>query len=322
MNYKIEIISEDDHDIRLDRWFQRHYSHVSKGLVDKLARKGAIRLDGKRCKGGSRIAKGQELRIPPSILNAEAIEPDEKPMASPADIKLIKNAIIHEDRFIYVVNKPQGLAAQGGSGITRSLDVIMNAIAAEAGHSAHLVHRLDKDTSGIIIVAKSPNVAAKLTKEFKSHDMRKIYLAVLKGCPRPYEGEIDMPLRKAGNIGEQKVIVDYEQGQKAVTLYQMLENAGSQFSLVAFSPLTGRTHQLRVHATEGLKYPIMGDGKYGGEEAFANGIAKKLHLHAWQLHFKHPGSGEQVTYIAPLSDTLKQTLETLALSEPDTELSD
>ncbi len=152
--------------------------------------------------------------------------------------------------------------------------------------------------------------------------MRKVYLAVLKGCPRPYEGEINLPIRKAGKIGEQKVIVDYENGQEAITLYQMIENAGSQFSLVALSPLTGRTHQLRVHATEGLHCPIMGDGKYGGEEAFANGIAKRLHLHAWQLHFTHPASGEKVAYIAPLPDMMKQTLETLALSEPDTELSD
>lgn len=321
MNYKVEIVNQEDNDIRLDRWFQRYYKHVGKGLVDKLARKGAIRLDGKRCKGNSRILAGQELRIPPAILNAEAPKEDDKPLASTADIKQIRSCIIHEDRFIYVVNKPQGLASQGGSGISRSLDAIMSVIAEEDGCTAHLIHRLDKDTSGVMIIAKSPQIAAKLSKELKEHHVQKVYLALLKGCPRPIEGEIDLPLRKKGKLGEQKVVIDYETGQRAISQYQMLDNAGSQFSLVALSPLTGRTHQLRVHAIEGLQRPIIGDGKYGGQEAFVEGIAKKLHLHAWQLRFRHPGSGEEVTYIAPVPDMMQKSLETIGLNVPDSELS-
>ncbi len=306
-------VTEGDDDIRLDRWFKRHYSHASKGLIDKLSRKGAIRINGKRCKAADRVYKGDEIKVPPAIREATPIEAKEKTTeaATAVDVKLIERNIIHEDRFIVVVNKPAGLASQGGSGITRSLDEIMKAIGEKNGYKPHLVHRLDKDTSGLIIIAKSPAIAAKLTESFKKHDLRKIYLAVVKGHPRPDEGEIDLPLRKSGKLGEQKVRIDYENGQKALSQYQVLEHCGQEFSLCALSPLTGRTHQLRVHMMEALNCPIVGDKKYGGIEAVPNGLPKKLHLHAWRLELKHPASGEKKQFEAPLSETLEKTLKIL-----------
>lgn len=319
MSLEIMTVTQNDEDIRLDRWFKRHYPHISKGLIDKLSRKGAIRINGKRCKAADHVHENDEIKIPHAILNApiEAPEKTEKTnLPSVADIKLMEKNIIHEDRFILIVNKPAGLASQGGSGISRSLDAIMNAIGEKKGFKPHLVHRLDKDTSGLIIMAKTPAIATKLTEGFKQHDIRKIYLAVIKGHPRPDEGEINLPLRKSGKLGEQKVRVDYEHGQKAVSQYQILEHCGQEFSLCALSPLTGRTHQLRVHMAEGLNCPIIGDKKYGGIEAIPDGLPKKLHLHAWRLEFRHPQTQEKMNIEAPLSDIFKKTLKILDMQSP------
>lgn len=314
MSLSLVTVTKEDDDIRLDRWFKRHYPHISKALIDKLSRKGAIRLNGKRCKAADHIYMSNQIKIPLAIINAEPnqFQKSEKyNRPTLKDIKEIENHIIHEDRFIVVINKPSGLASQGGSGIRRSLDEIMKAIGEKKGFKAHLVHRLDKETSGLVILAKSPSIATKLTESFQSHNIRKIYLAVIKGHPRPDEGEISLPLRKFGPKGQQKVQVDFEQGQKAISQYQILDHCGQEFSLCALSPLTGRTHQLRVHMKEGLNCPIIGDKKYGGLEALPEGLPKQLHLHAWQLEFKHPASQEKINLKAPLSETLKQTLKIL-----------
>ncbi len=314
MSLQIVKVTENDDDIRLDRWFKRHYPHISKGLVDKLCRKGALRINGKRCKAADHVHVQDEIKIPHAVSNAEMLSAPLKEKTNlphAADIKLMEKNIIHEDRFILVVNKPAGLASQGGSGIARSLDEIMKAIGEKKGYKTHLVHRLDKDTSGLIIMAKTPAMATKLTEGFKRHDIRKIYLALIKGHPRPHEGEIDLPLRKSGAQGQQKVHVDYEKGQKAISQYQVLEHCGQEFSLCALSPLTGRTHQLRVHMAEALNCPIIGDKKYGGLEALPKGLSPKLHLHAWRLEFRHPKTEEPMTIEAPLPETFQKTLQIL-----------
>lgn len=322
MNYQLIKVTEDDDQIRLDRWFHRHFPHISKGLVDKLARKGAIRLDGKRAKGQSRVSTNMEIKIPPSILQAQKDSParKEKPKISTEDLKQIEQSILYEDRFILAINKPAGLASQGGSKIKKSVDDILKAWAEEKDFQIYLVHRLDKDTSGVLLLAKSPKMASELTHGFQQREIQKTYLALLTGNPKPKEGHIDMPLLK-GQVGaQQKVYPDWDHGSRAETLYQVLESAGQKMSLVAFSPLTGRTHQLRVHAAEALKYPILGDGKYGGENAFAEGLSKKLHLHAWQLNFRHPQTKEMMQITAPILGHMEESLKTLSLDMPDANL--
>ncbi len=320
MSLYVITVTNNDNDIRLDRWFKRHYEHISKSLIDKLARKGAIRINGKRCKAANHVYEGDQIKIPQAIMNIQTSKPqsiDKSNKLTVADIKCIENNIIHEDRFIIIVNKPAGLASQGGTGLHRSLDEIMKVISEKKGYKPHLVHRLDKDTSGLIMMAKSPSIATKLTESFKQHEIRKIYLAVIKGHPRPHEGEIDLPLLKSGRQGQQKVHVDYKNGQKAISQYQVLDHCGQEFSLCALSPLTGRTHQLRVHMKEGLNCPIIGDKKYGGSEAVPDGLPKKLHLHAWQLEFKHPASQEKMQFKAALSETFNKTFKILDICMKD-----
>ncbi len=317
--HQIITISAQDDDIRLDRWFHRHYPKASKGLIEKLARKGAIRLDGKRVKTNIRVKAHMQLKIPAAILEAQSKIQDTTPKAKPSDsdIRMIKDQIIFEDRFILAVNKPHGLASQGGSGIEKSLISIIQAMGQTEGYKPHLVHRLDKDTSGIMILAKSPDMAAALTKNFQRRDIRKIYLAVLAGQARPAEGHISLPLIKRGSKGQQKMVADYEHGQTAESLYQTLETAGQVASIVALSPLTGRTHQLRVHANDALECPVLSDGKYGGEKAFIPNLSKKLHLHAWQLHFSHPKTGQHMQLIAPIADHICQSISELGMQIPD-----
>lgn len=312
-------INTQDDDIRLDRWFHRHYPNASKGLIEKLSRKGAIRLDGKRIKSNARIKAGMQLKIPAAIIEAQPHSENTEPFAAASDIQMIKDQILFEDRFIIVINKPHGLASQGGTGINKSLISILQAIGNTEGYKPHLVHRLDKDTSGIMVLAKSPDMAAVLTRSFQKRDVQKIYLAILAGQPRPAEGHINLPLIKSGSKGQQKVIADYDHGQKAESLYQTLETAGHIASIVALSPLTGRTHQLRVHTNDALECPVLSDGKYGGEKAFIPNLSKKLHLHAWQLHFRHPKTLQHMRLVAPIAEHICQSIETLGMQIPDSD---
>ncbi len=319
LGHQMVTVHSQDDDIRLDRWFHRHYPKVSKGLIEKLARKGAIRLDGKRIKTNIRLKAGMRLKVPAAIIEAQSHHKQETSKATSADIHMIENQIIFEDRFIIAINKPHNLASQGGSGIDKSLIDILQAIGQTKGYKPHLVHRLDKDTSGIMIIAKSPDMAATLTKSFQQRQIQKIYLAIVAGQARPAEGHISLPLAKRGSKGQQKIVADYDHGQKAESLYQTLETAGQIASIVALCPLTGRTHQLRVHANDALECPILSDGKYGGEKAFIPNLSKKLHLHAWQLHFSHPKTRQHLQLIAPIADHICQTIKTLGMETPDSD---
>ncbi|MBO6289180.1 MAG: RluA family pseudouridine synthase [Alphaproteobacteria bacterium] len=270
----IKIKPEDD-GIRLNRWFLREYPALSMGRLQKLLRTKQIKVDGKRAETSTRLAAGQEIRIPP--LDNEKATPDNT-VLNKSDIEYITSMVIFKDKNIIVLNKPSGLAVQGGTNTTRHVDGLLEALKFENTEKPKLVHRIDKDTSGILVLARNRQTADVLTKAFREHTLNKTYLALVRGCPEKFSGEIRLPLEK---VGEKMQIVNG--GKKAVTQYEVLDNAGKKYALVQASPLTGRTHQIRAHL-EGLGTPILGDGKYfGTERCRLEGVADKLYLHAYQI---------------------------------------
>jgi 23S rRNA pseudouridine955/2504/2580 synthase len=304
-------IRADDDGIRLDRWFKRHYPALGHGQLEKLLRAGNVRVDGKRATAGLRVAAGAEVRVPPL---GEAVEAPKGVAAKPdrktilADRRAIEDMIIHEDEDVIVLNKPAGLAVQGGTNITQHLDGMMQAYRTDTGEKPRLVHRIDKDTSGILVMAKSAAAAAKLTAAFRTRAARKVYWALVVGKPPIAKGKIDAPIAKESVDDREKVEVT-EDGKRAVTLYAVVDHAAHKVSWLALMPLTGRTHQLRVHCAL-MGKPIVGDGKYGGADAHLQGsISRKLHLHARELTIPHPRGG-LLKVTAPLP---KHMLESWAL---------
>ncbi|MEO0412319.1 MAG: RluA family pseudouridine synthase [Pseudomonadota bacterium] len=298
-------VAEDDDGIRLDRWFKRHVPALSFGQVSKMLRKGEVRLDGKRADAKTRIAAGQTLRIPPldGRLAAQTQAP-EKQRFNPADLEFIRSLIVHEDEAVLALNKPPGLPTQGGSGITRHLDGLLRFY---GDRPPRLVHRLDKDTSGLIVLGKTASAAASLAEAFRKRDTEKMYHALTVNVPHPREGQLSAPLEKLPGQGGEKMVVS-DGGKSATTRYRVLDVAARRCALMELQPLTGRTHQLRVHMAY-LNCPIVGDGKYGGQDAYLTGtISRKLHLHAFRLALAHPDGGMltlEATYPAHLAESLK-----------------
>lgn len=309
-------VQSDDADIRLDRWFKRHFPDLSHGHLEKFLRKGHIRVDGKRAKSNTRIEEGQSIRIPP-LEQVMAHKPKWKPKieVSERDIEALRQSILHQDDHIIAINKPAGLAVQGGTGTHKHVDAMLDGLQFEKKERPKLVHRLDKDTSGVLLLARTTKAATALTQAFKTKEVMKIYWAVVVGVPRPRHGRIDIPLEKRpGHKGEQ--MVADEEGKKAITYYHVIENAARKAAWLAMMPETGRTHQLRVHCAE-MGTPVLGDGKYGGKEAFfegAEGVANQLHLHAKGLRIFHPGGGI-LEVSAPLPDHMKATWKYLGFDE-------
>ena len=269
--------------MRLDRWFKTHYPDLGHVRLQKLLRSGQVRLDGGRVKASSRIVELQIIRVPPiEERTARKAKLKQKFKITEEDIELVKSWIIHQDSHLFVINKPSGLAVQGGSGTTRHVDGLLDALKPKDGERPRLVHRLDKDTSGVMLIARSRKAAVFYTDVFQSKEAKKLYWALVVGQPKLEEGIITLPLKKALGAKGDKVIVDQKEGKFARTAYRVLDTAGQKVSWLAFQPVTGRTHQLRVHATEGLETPIVGDGKYGGSESFLDGLpsSKQMHLHA------------------------------------------
>lgn len=288
-------VSANDDDVRLDRWFRRHYPGLKHGALEKLLRTGQIRVNGKRAKANFRLSEGQQVRIPPQAAapaSGPPPRPDRKPDAGEA--AFVQSLVIYRDDEVIALNKPPGLAVQGGTKTMRHIDAMLDALRFGAKERPKLVHRLDRDTSGVLLLARGANVAAKLGRAFQGRNVRKIYWALVAGVPAMAKGRIDLPLgKRAGPRGE-RMMADEKEGKSAVTLYSVIETAGRTASWLALWPLTGRTHQLRVHCTA-IGHPVAGDGKYGGEAAFlpADGVARQLHLHARELRLPHPsGRGE------------------------------
>ena len=306
------IVSDDDDGIRLDRWFKRNQPEISFNIVSRWARTGQLRLDGKRVAPGERIAAGQEIRVPPSEPQPERRQPA-RPMRKalvPDEEEYVRSMVIHEDRDSFVLNKPPGLATQGGTKTTNHLDRLLDGLSDDAGNRPKLVHRLDKDTSGALLVARSARAAAFFSKSFSGRTAKKIYWALVVGVPSADEGLIDAPLAKQPGTGGEKMHVDEEHGAPAKTRWRVIDRAGNRAAWIELQPLTGRTHQLRAHMTA-LGYPIVGDGKYGGPDSFlTGGISRKLHLHARRLKIDSPGGGK-IAVTADLPDHFAQSLETL-----------
>jgi 23S rRNA pseudouridine955/2504/2580 synthase len=305
--------------MRLDRWFAAHYPGVPHARLQKLLRTGQVRVDGSRAKANTRIEHGQEIRVPPLPQPAaETPRPSEKPLTE-RDIAFVRSLVIHKDDDIIALNKPPDLAVQGGSGTTEHLDRLLDGLTFEKTERPRLVHRLDKDTSGVLLLARSRDAAAKLGRALKNRSARKLYWALVIGVPRPVQGEINLPLIKGGGHGEERVhpaAPDDPEARKAITRYAILERAGRRISWLAMMPITGRTHQLRAHAAA-IGHPIVGDGKYGGAEAHPGGeIPRMLHLHARRLTIPHPRGGA-FDIAAPLPEHMRKTWKLFGFDPED-----
>jgi len=304
-------VSDDDDGIRLDRWFKRHMPEISFNLVSRWARTGQLRLAGKRAVPGDRIEAGQEIRIPP--LDASPARPARKhPRRDPLSAdeeQYVRDMVIHQDRSAFVLNKPPGLATQGGTKTTQHLDRLLDGLADEGGRPK-LVHRLDKDTSGALLVARSARSAGHFAKSFSGRTARKVYWALVVGVPDAAEGLVDAPLAKQPGTGGEKMHVDRENGLPAKTRWRLVDRAGNRAAWVELQPLTGRTHQLRAHMAF-IGHPIVGDAKYGGPEAFlTGGISRKLHLHARRIRIDAPEKGV-IDVTAELPMHFRESLGTL-----------
>ncbi|MBK5932526.1 ribosomal large subunit pseudouridine synthase C [Rhodovulum imhoffii] len=320
---------------RLDRWFRRRFPQVGQGRIEKMCRKGELRVDGGRVKPATRVVEGQQVRIPP--LPGPQDRPVPRPTVSDADAQMIRAAVLYRDDHVIVLNKPPGLPSQGGSGQTRHVDGLAEALRFGLDDKPRLVHRLDKDTSGILLLARTRAVAGALTAAFRARETRKIYWAAVAGQPAPPMGTIRFGLVKGpghGAHGEgEKMLclhpdaVDRTEGaRRATTDYAVLASLGKRVSWCALIPVTGRTHQLRAHMAE-LGHPIVGDGKYGGsgQENLGDGwgaqlggeISRKLHLHARSIRFAHPVTGAMMTVTAPLPEHMRRTWKMVDWSEDD-----
>ena len=309
-------VGKDDDDIRLDRWFKRHLPQIGFATVSRWARTGQIRVDGKRADPADRLSTGQILRVPPGGVTPEKSGPRPRRELTEAQKDMAEAMVICQDPAAIVLNKPPGLATQGGSGTYEHVDGLLDAFA-ETGPRPRLVHRLDKDTSGVLLIARTPGSAAYFSKRFSSRSARKIYWALIAGVPSLDEGMIDLPLAKQPGTGGEKMMVDKsEHGQPARTRYRVIDRAGNSTAWVELQPFTGRTHQLRVHMAA-IGHPIIGDGKYGGPEAFLSGsISRKMHLHARQLVIDHP-DGAPLDVTAELPPHFAASLAQLGFDEAD-----
>lgn len=312
-------IAEDDDGIRLDRWFKRHLPQVGFGTVSRWARTGQIRVDGGRIKPEDRLAAGQVLRVPPGGED-DARKPRARKPLTEEQLAEARAMVIRETPSAIVLNKPPGLATQGGSGTFRHVDGLLDAFApGEDDPRPRLVHRLDKDTSGVLLIARTPGSAAHFSKKFAGRSAKKIYWALVMGVPEVREGTIDAPLAKQPGTGGEKMHVDHENGQPAKTKYRVVDKAGDKAAWVELEPLTGRTHQLRVHLAA-MGHPIVGDGKYGGRDAFLTGaVSRKMHLHARRLIIDEPAVGGKksgkLDVTADLPEHFAASLEQLGFDE-------
>ena len=299
------IVKAEEAGLRLDRWFKAHFPALGHGRLEKLLRTGQVRLDGKRTKASTRLKGGESVRIPPL---EEVVQAPARPRAevSAKDARLVQALVLYRDEDVLALNKPPGLAVQGGSGRERHLDAMLDALRFGAGERPRLVHRLDRDTSGVLLLGRNAAAARALAEAFRDRATRKLYWAITVGVPRPLQGKIDLPLAKLPGRAGERMAPDEGEGKRAITYYRVLEHMGKKAAWVALWPVTGRTHQLRVHLAA-IGTPILSDGKYGGKAAFLSGekISRKLHLHARALTLPHPKTGRPLTLTAPLPEHMR-----------------
>lgn len=307
-----KLVAEDEADIRLDRWFKRHYPHVGHGVLQKLLRTGQVRVDGKRADANTRLMAGQSVRIPPlpdaapaPAEGQETAAKSSKPLFSDKEVAALRACVLYRDADVIVLDKPAGMAVQGGTGQAKHLDAMLDLLKFDAPGRPKLVHRLDKDTSGCLVLARNAFAATRLTESFRGRDARKIYWAITVGVPEPHQGRIDLFISKEMAAGGERMMVDERNGQRAQSYYTVLEHAHRKAAFVALWPRTGRTHQLRVHM-DAIGTPILGDGKYAGQKAFIDGadMKRQMHLHARRIIIPHPRGGT-IDVTAPLPDHMR-----------------
>jgi 23S rRNA pseudouridine955/2504/2580 synthase len=312
---EIREVGEGDDGIRMDRWFKRHFPDLQHGRLEKLLRTGQIRLDGHRAKASTRLEAGQSIRIPPITEDTAAPVKRVAPKVSDADIDALQESILYMDDDVIALNKAPGLAVQGGTNTHRHIDGMLDSLQFGLRDRPRLVHRLDRDTSGVLLIARTVRAASEMAAAFKAKTTRKIYWAAVAGQPRPPGGVIDLALDKQGGPRGERVVADEDEGLEAITHYRTVDHAGGKVSWLVMEPLTGRTHQLRVHA-QALGTPILGDPKYGERDAMPSGegIAKKLHLHARAIRLPRPG-GDVIEVIAPLPAHMAATWRLFGFDE-------
>jgi len=315
-------VASDETGMRLDRWFKAHYPGLGFGQLQKLLRSGQVRVDGGRVKSSTRLTVGQNVRIPPLDAAAGAASAPQtmNTIRDRTDRAVIEAAMLYEDDLVMVINKPAGLAVQGGSGLNRHVDGMLEAFRDKKGQKPRLVHRIDRDTSGVLVIAKTRKAAADLSLAFRSRKARKVYWALLRGLPKPLQGRISTFLaRGEGEEGDRMQVVNHggDSAQHAVSLYSVVEHAGQTLSWVAMKPITGRTHQLRAHAAH-IGHPIIGDSKYFNVENWElpAGIQDKLHLLARRIVLPLPDGGT-IDVTAPLPPHMQQSWSVLGFERVD-----
>lgn len=309
---ELKQVDDDEAGMRLDRWFKDHYPGLGFGQLQKLIRSGQVRVDGGRVKSDTRVQPGQEVRIPPLHVDHKSSKPlTAKTMRNQGDGDLLSQMLLHEDPKVFVFNKPSGLAVQGGSGLTRHVDQMLESWRNKKGEKPRLVHRLDRDTSGVLVVARTRGAAQALTAAFRTRDAKKRYWALVKGAPAKREGRIStwMVKEPASEGDKMRVCEHGEKGaDHAISYYRTIETAGRNLTWLEMEPHTGRTHQLRVHA-QYLDCAIIGDPKYVTSDynwEFPSGLQKRLHLHARRITIPHP-SGGLLDVTAPLPPHMVQS---------------
>lgn len=309
-------VAEGDDGQRLDRWLKKHYPDVTFAQAQKILRTGQVRVDGKRAKGDTRLAAGQVIRIPPQLA---APQPREKRGISPKEESFIQSLVIYKDDHVIALNKPQGLAVQGGTKISKHIDGMLDGLKF-GGDRPHLVHRLDRDTSGVLLLARNPKTAKELGEAFRGREVRKYYWAVTAPAPALDRGKIRTALAKTGGPGDERMqSVKEEDGKTALTFYSVMERVGNDLAWVAFWPKTGRTHQIRVHAAE-AGMPLLGDYKYNPDQSFLEetpDLPRVLHLHARRLVLRHPVTRKALDITAPLGHDMKKTFKFFGFSAED-----
>ncbi len=316
-------VETDEAGLRLDRWFKIHYPGLGFGHLQKLLRSGQVRIDGGRAKTDTRLEAGQMVRVPP--MGVDSAKMRVAPLTANTirdrhDGDVLSQMLIYEDEKVFVFNKPAGLAVQGGSGVSRHVDKMLEAWRSKKGEKPRLVHRLDRDTSGILVVARTRGAAVALTKAFRERDTKKHYWALVKGVPAPHDGRISTYLVKemTPDGDRMRVARHGEEGaDHALTHYRVVDKVAQNFAWLEMEPYTGRTHQLRVHALH-LGHPILGDPKYFEHDTnweFPGGVQNKLHLHARRIVIPHPSGRGVIDQVAPLPPHMVQTWNLFGFDE-------
>jgi 23S rRNA pseudouridine955/2504/2580 synthase len=320
MSVETLTIAEHEAGLRLDRWFRLHFPEVGYTYLQKLLRSGQVRVDSKRVQANSRLDAGQQVRVPQVVRKPATPKPSlQAPLGvSKGDRDIIERAILFEDEHVLVLNKPFGIAVQGGTGTKRHIDGILAGMVDRFGDRPRLVHRLDRDTTGVLLVAKHRDAAAKLGRIFQTRSAAKTYWALVKGVPKPPQGKVEAALVKAAGPDGDRVRKaqpgEQDKAMHATTHYSVIDRVAHKAAWVSLKPVTGRQHQLRAHMAL-IGHPIIGDNKYEGDKALADsGIEPKLHLHARRLIIPHPVAGHaKIDVTAPLPDHMRKSWDLLGL---------